>query len=406
MTWALQWQTTVSYNFNGTYYDSQATKTNDRCEHNGTISGTSIKVTCPCSNTSGQNVTFEKVTIGASTSNDDFNATPSKILFGGNESVTLTGGSGNTVVSDALSFTFTSGTRYLIAILKGIYYLARYVSGGVPGNDYYEKYTNTDESSTVTVSGYDAYELVQDVSKIEVARNVYKNSITSATKPSAVLFDGVVGTEQASYNDLWAGADDCWWYDDPNDYIYIRSVADPSGRSIQLVRNFAGLSACAVTVANPKLLRYSNFSGTSGASISIPDADLSRYANFAGTSAAGISVPNILLNRYANFAGASSLAIAIPDFDLLRYANFAGTSALAIVIPDFNIDPGTAVYKDFAGTSTCIIAIPDIDLLRYANFVGASVMEITIPDIELQLFYGTSGASKKYTGYRIFTVMN
>jgi polysaccharide biosynthesis protein PslG len=131
------------------------------------------------------------VSICAQSSGSACAATPTRITFGGSNTVAIPAGA--SVVSDAVRFSTSAFTAYLVPI----YYTSAYMCTSSSGYDYYDVYS-TDDTLMQTPSAYTSYAQGETLTKVEVgspAANVYQATLVQ--QPSGVTYKGKALTRNA-----------------------------------------------------------------------------------------------------------------------------------------------------------------------------------------------------------------
>jgi hypothetical protein len=181
-------------------------------------SGTKIRATLHANSTT-QSI-YNSISIGVATTAEDFDATPTRITFGGGSS-SVTIAAAGTALSDEITFAYNKDIRHLIAI----YQAAWCVENVNPSGGMYYISSAGDDSMTSAVSGYtEVSGQAGPISLLEVFNatpNVWQAALT--TEPSQVFFNGTRGTKVASIA-LCNGANKWFW---AANVLYCYSTSDP-----------------------------------------------------------------------------------------------------------------------------------------------------------------------------------
>jgi hypothetical protein len=187
--------------------------------------GTQIRFTLEAN--SGNDTIITAMKIGVQDSGDDFTGAPTAVTFSSNPGVTIT--AGQEVVSDAIAYVTNTSDTYMFSTWQdGDTYLRNSFVGGEAYTDHGA--TLADESSDVTVSGYTARAFTHHVNKIEVLAyitNVWECDDAVAVDIGNLIFDSEasVGIKEDLKAEL--GTQGEFWWDDPNDKIFLYSTSDP-----------------------------------------------------------------------------------------------------------------------------------------------------------------------------------
>jgi hypothetical protein len=163
------------------------------------------------------------VSICAQSSESACTATPTTITFGGSKTVAIPAGA--SVVSDAVRFSTSAFTTYLIPVC----YTSAYMSTPSTGYDYYDA-DSTDDVLTEAPSSYTPYAQGQTLTKIEVGSplaNVYQ--ATLAQQPAGVTYYGRALTRNAGAG-FGVGLNQWDW---SNDNLYVNVGRKPLSRAVQ-----------------------------------------------------------------------------------------------------------------------------------------------------------------------------
>lgn len=191
----------------------------------GTFStgGTKIRVTFTATGyAAGTQITATTFGKRSGTS-DDFTESPTAITFdSGNPDKFLP--QNTTYLSDEIIYTTDVSTSYMIAIWHDNNTAVKYTDDA--GATLYTEHGVglSDESGDIAVSGYTTRTRYQTINKVEVlgtSATVWQATLN--TDPYQVFFDGVLGNEQASLEDVDSDKD---WYWAAN-VLYVYSTSDP-----------------------------------------------------------------------------------------------------------------------------------------------------------------------------------
>jgi hypothetical protein len=244
-------------------------------------SGSKVRLTFSANSTKSS--TWNNVTIGESTANDDFDSAPTTVTFGGNASGTATAGS--TLLSDEITFTFDKTKRYLVAI----YQASRQSKSKNTGGDHYYKLMGANETASQTVTGFTQETQWHGLSKVEVydagiPSNVWQTALT--TEPFWVSFNGVKGSKAASLADITATAN--WWW--ASNILYVYSVGSPDASGIEAnIRNYG----IYVNSKNYITLNNIKVDGTIYGGIAVAGTSAGIIGNYLSGVLNGISVVTV-----------------------------------------------------------------------------------------------------------------
>jgi hypothetical protein len=397
--WTLKWETAVNINMPSEYEFpiTSGKYNNGRYEVPlSSLIGTKIRVSYPAHPT--RVMTVAGCSIGPrSGSTMDFSAGPTRITFDtGNSGYTTT--PGTTKVSDSVTFAYAGTTPYLHHLTAGLggYYSQKYVT--LSGNDlYYLSNADNDQCMIADVTGYSSgANEIGDFNKVETARDVYAYQEVPVPEPTVVLFDSVPGLVAISYDDLWNGATNRYWYDSENTILYIRDTSgavnielefesglyepdtySPPTYSYQLggyipegsiYVDYSGSLLINNSIATFNLLRYANFSGKSEARLPISSiAQLKLYHNTFGTLSISSSVIGNNISRYPSFNGSSLIQTSILSCELgeITIHFLSGSLIINTITEEFLI--GIDIYKNISSSLSIASVVNNAILLCKEN---------------------------------------
>jgi parallel beta-helix repeat protein len=186
------------------------------------VSGTKIRITIKAR--TDQDTAIAGTSIGVMTTNEVYDAVPTRITWDGGSSTT-TILAGQTRVSDEITFTFTKTNRHGVSIYTGTG--AHYIRG-IPtsvGDGSYWNWTDGDVTMVqdIDVDGSHAT-ISYGLELLEVysaAANTWQAACT--TEPGIVFFDGTKGIKETSVANL--SADTEWFW--ASNVLSVYSTSDP-----------------------------------------------------------------------------------------------------------------------------------------------------------------------------------
>jgi hypothetical protein len=298
-----------------------------------------------------------------------------------------------TVAADTMSVathnsqTFSAGDTIILCDKGGVYRATLTPrSGGSAGSPI--TYTN---SGSPSISGSD----------VETGWTLYDSTthvydISLATAPNVVIFDGTLGTKEASVGALTA--DGQWYYDSGGKLLHIYSATDPSGRTIE-----AGQRNNGVTTSSKSYITFQNF-GVYGTNSNCFSVNYGTYVTFSGLTiydcSPGNSAQGLLVNgsTYATVSGVVVHDVGGMSNGLGIY--FHGNSGGN---PDNGTITNTVVYN--TGVGYDIVGYSSGSRMQnftmtnssaYACGNGISVSGVGSGTITQSKFYNNTGAGDGY----------